>query len=359
MQSRMKILIDRGNAPKYSGIGIYSRNLLNALHEYGKDKVNVTDSGISTDGKDFRVLRRLQYFVRLKNLRKNNYADVDLIHFTNVYAPRRHTKTAMVSTIHDIDAIYFPESYSRAYRIYFNKIVRDVIKRADLILTDSESSRILIKTHYNIPGEVIKSIGIGVSDDFMQIADATDQSEINGIPTILFVGSLSRKKNTAWLIRQTTVGVKSGALPTMKLVLAGNAGFAFSEIAHELKEATEIVQWVQNPDIHNLVRLYKEADLIILPSRTEGFGIPLIEAMYCRKPIVASRIPSSMEVAGAAAKYFDLDNIESFYHAIKSALEDSQKQTRLDYIEKRIKNYMWSSLAPQYISVYQEAKCRH
>ncbi len=299
------------------------------------------------------------YMTRLYNLRRNNFNGADVVHFTNVYTPKRHRKIAFVSTVHDLDAINFPDTYPAIYRLYFDKIVRDLISRTDLILADSEAVGCAIKEKYSLSDDRVRAVGIGISTSFMKLADEIQPSRVGGPPIMLYVGSLSKKKNTAWLVQNTVKGVRSGAIRSLRLILAGSPGFGFEEVELALRNTHDIVDWIKSPDMSQLVRLYKEADIVVLPSITEGFGIPLIEAMYCRKPIVASNIPSSVEVASSAAEFFDLNDSESFYNAITLALNESNVQARTQFVEKHITRFMWSHLTTKYIEAYQDAQCRH
>jgi glycosyltransferase involved in cell wall biosynthesis len=118
------------------------------------------------------------------------------------------------------------------------------------------------------------------------------------------------------------------------------------------------VQWVTNPDTQILASLYKRASAIVLPSLCEGYGLPLIEAMYCDRPIVASRIPTSVEVAGCAAEFFSLGNKEEFWDAVIAAFTDVNAQQRKRCSSEQLKKYSWEYLAGNYAAVYEAARSR-
>ncbi len=357
----LRVVIDTGNAPSKTGIGVYSNGLLRALRAYGHLTISLSESTFSSTSQSLRPLHRLIYLSRLRKAYKRNYDGAEVLHFTNVYVPPKHKEVAYLGTVHDIDAILYPSTYSLRYRLYFKRMVDNSLRRADKILTDSEAARESILNYSSILPERVKAIGIGLSPEFIENVKLCDDSSFDrgSNRTILFVGSLSGKKNIAWTIRSLAAAVRSGALPRLKLVLAGGEGFGFNEIRSEINRTQQIVQWVKSPGLQSLVSLYKKADAVILPSRTEGFGIPLLEAMYCRKPIIASRIPSSVEVASSAANYFDLDDEESLYDAVRRALEDSNSQERIVTAQQQLSKYSWEKLAPQYLSVYSEAITIH
>ena len=348
-------MIDRGNAPSLSGIGIHTDGLIYYLCRYGKNRINISESTASSISYKYRALRRIIYLGKLRRLSYKNYNDADVVHFTNIYLPQRHKKIPFISTIHDLDPLTDDFAHSRSYRIYYSNIVKKAIHRARFILTPTEYVRSQIIDRYPGSEQYVRAIGHGISSQFINTADSMADEQQFDIPTLLCVGTLTLKKNTKWLISTVVHGVRTGALPPLRLILAGRRGFGFSEIEQVIKESPEIVEWVESPDINHLVKLYKGSHVVVLPSLKEGFGLTLVEAMYCKKCIVASRIPTSVEVASDAALFFDLDDIESFYNAINSAFVDGDKSNRLKRIEQRVKLYMWENLIPEYINTYEQA----
>jgi glycosyltransferase involved in cell wall biosynthesis len=175
------------------------------------------------------------------------------------------------------------------------------------------------------------------------------------VPTLLFVGQINRKKNIPWLVNSVVDGVQSGALPQLRLILAGGKGYGFSEVEKVLKNVKGIVQWYPNPPLIDLVKMYCECTALVLPSLREGFGIPLLEAMYCGKPIIASKIPSTIEVAGEGPYYFSLGSKDEFFHAVRSALDDNNMQQRQLIYSNQLDRYSWKKVVNDYMRIYKEA----
>jgi glycosyltransferase involved in cell wall biosynthesis len=349
----LQVLIDSGNAPPRTGIGVYGQGLLHALKQYCSDRVSVSETGISLVGNTFRPIRRLAYLFRLRQLAEKDYGGADIVHFTNIYVPKRHHRASYVVTIHDLDAIERPEFYTRRYSLYYHNSVQRAIERANVVMTDTHSVREKIIEHYRLPGERVASMGIGLHSDFKEAVDAIQNVDKPEFKTLLFVGRLEKKKNLVWLIRTVSEGIRSGRLRDLRLILAGNKGFGFEEIEAALKEAGSLARWVASPSIHHLATLYRRASVIVLPSFCEGFGLPLLEAMYCGKPIVASKIPTSIEVTGGAACFFSLGCKEEFYDAVDTTLADSDMPGRLESCSKQLKKYAWEHLVEGYVEVYQ------
>ncbi|MEO8168337.1 MAG: glycosyltransferase family 1 protein, partial [bacterium] len=293
----LKVLIDCGNAAPWTGTGVYAKGLLSALNQWAGDSLNAEDSGVSSIGKSLRPLHRLVYLLKLYRLRAAGYHHADIIHFANIYAPRKIQSVAYVVTIHDLDPVTHPHLHSGRYSLYFDRAVRHALERADLILTDTEAVQELIVDRYRAKPENVMAIGVGLNSTFMNAVDIQAPRVQSVEPTVLFVGRLLRKKNIAWVARAITKGIRTGAIPKVRFVIAGNPGDGVPEITSAIKDSGGNVEWMKNPDIQSLVTLYLKSSIVILPSFTEGFGIPLLEAMYCGKPVIASKIPTSLEVA--------------------------------------------------------------
>jgi glycosyltransferase involved in cell wall biosynthesis len=352
----LRLLIDAGNAPPYTGTGVYGSGLMTALKQYSSSEIDVAEAGTSLVGNSVRPLRRLVYLWRLSQLAKRGYNGVDIVHFINVYVPRKRTKIAIVGTIHDLDAIQHPDVYTRRYSAYYRKTVGATLQRADMILTDTEAVRGVIMDRYRVAEDRISAVGIGLHSLFVDAVDGIPKPTIQGDPVVLFVGRLEKKKNIAWCVRTVAEGVRRGALPVLRLALAGGRGHGFEEIAAALRDAKDIAQWFPHPDIGSLAKLYQQAEVVVLPSFCEGFGIPLLEAMYCGKPIVASRIPTNLEVAGEAARYFELGNKDELYSALCDALTRGNSDARVNAAREKLRAYSWERLAPCYVSVYRKVR---
>jgi glycosyltransferase involved in cell wall biosynthesis len=354
----LRILIDLGNASARTGTGIVALGLLDALNQFCSNEIEVSESGISSVSDSLRPLHRLVYLYRLSQLARNGFGGAQVAHFINAYVPTKHTKVAYVSNIHDIDAVQCPEIYSRRFVAYISRAYRTACDRSEVVVTTTEAVADMIRNEYDLPEAKVKVTGIGLYRRFVEAVDlhrARSEGHVAPSPRLLYVGQVSKKKNTAWLVNSFVRGVRSEAIPRMKLVLAGNAGYGAEIVKRELNEAGDLVQWHYNPPLDELARLYLECSAVILPSRREGFGIPLLEAMYCKKPIVASRIPTSLEVADSVAHFFSLDDQDEFFHATREAIENHEVESRHRAAEKQLEKYSWRVLAPQYAKVYAEA----
>ena len=169
----------------------------------------------------------------------------------------------------------------------------------------------------------------------------------------LYVGRLERKKNLATLIEAfATYREKTGAKE--KLVLVGRAGYGYDEIKYLIDEMdleNEVLNlgWVEEED---LAAIFNQAEIFIFPSLHEGFGIPVIQAMACNTPVLASDIPALKEVAQEAALFFSCRDTSDLFEKIKK-LENSpdlKKELKRRGLEHS-QNFSWEKCAQETLEV--------
>jgi glycosyltransferase involved in cell wall biosynthesis len=353
----LKVLIDSGNALAATGIGTYSRSLLESLQKYATNEINAEDAGVSVPATSLRPLRRLAYFGKLGLLRQRGYMRAHLIHFTSPYVPPRYPGVGYVVTIHDLDSIVLSSAYSRHFSLRYKIIHDKIVERSDRIVTVSNAVRREILEHWQLDESRVQTAGEGVSAEFADLAQATEKT-MPPEPVILFVGTISAKKNSAWLVRTVAKGVRLGAIPKLKLLLAGSRGYGFHGVESELRMAQDIVRWKPGLSTKEIVKLYCSCSAVVLPSLREGFGLPLLEAMCCDKPIIASRIPTSVEVANGVANFFSLDDEEEFYESVRAALADRNAERRRLLSTQQLDKYSWENCARLYVDIYKDFEHR-
>jgi len=146
----------------------------------------------------------------------------------------------------------------------------------------------------------------------------------------------------------------------LQLVLVGRPGYGFPKLSryldkHRLRGEVILTGYVSEEE---KIALYDLATAFIYPSLYEGFGIPLVEAMVREVPIVASRIPSTKEVAGDAAVYYGNDPFdhEALAEQILKVLEnDALRQGLIEKGLKRARNFSWENIGQRYLQAYRMA----
>lgn len=362
----MRIVLEDGFAmEKGTGIGQYTRNLLCQL----KKRPEICD--ILLIEKPFlnkispRALRRAVYITWLNSylqlfLRRNR---VDIIHFTNYLVPiLRLSSAKYVVTIHDLTAWRFPETLPQTYVFYIKWAISHAVKTVDLILTVSEALKREIVDLFEIDNQKIRVIYNGVAENFWELPKRSSDErgvvqEKFGIKKdfLLFVGTLEERKNIMTLVKAFEI---ISNYKNLQLVLVGRPGYGFSRLSqyldeHHLKGDVVLTGYVSEEE---KIALYDSASVFAYPSIYEGFGIPLVEAMVRRVPIVASRIPATEEVAGEAAVYYDnLYDHEALAKEILRVLEN--ESLRDDMVRKgfqQAQKFSWEKIVKQYLEACQE-----
>jgi glycosyltransferase involved in cell wall biosynthesis len=177
-----------------------------------------------------------------------------------------------------------------------------------------------------------------------------------GHQTILYVGRLDPYKNVAALVRAFGRIRRSGA-SNVRLRLIGPPDDRYPEV-RQLIATENLAGHIDGPGYvsgDELRAAYQSADVFVLPSLYEGFGLPVLEAMACGTPVVCSRRASLPEVAGDAALLVDPENIDELTHAIQTILHDpAQAATLRRKGLARAAGFSWDRTARNTLRVYQQ-----
>jgi glycosyltransferase involved in cell wall biosynthesis len=292
---------------------------------------------------------------------------IDVFHSTNYMLPlaafprHRRGRTACVVTIHDVIPMVFPDHAprSRKSRIYpvFRRVMLEVGARADLIITVSEASRRDVLRHLAVPNAHAAKVRViynGVSDAFRPHPDGRPAKSSAAPRMLLYVGRCDPYKNVVTLIDAFAEARTRVPFP-LRLTLCGSPDPRYPEVSRRIRErgVLDSVKWTGYLPEEDLVYYYQQADLLVHPSRYEGFGLQLVEAMACGLPIVSSRAGSLEEVAGDAALLVDPDDVDGFAGAIASVITQPELADRLTRKGlERVQRFTWQQAAEQTLAAY-------
>jgi glycosyltransferase involved in cell wall biosynthesis len=287
-------------------------------------------------------------------LKRND--DQDLFHSTTSYLPFG-VDSPTVATIHDLKYLVEP-SYLRELsflkRHYISFFIKRSARRADHIITVSESTAADISNTINVPRNKITPIKLGPSD----IGPCTTQTQYTDREYILTVGELRPHKNIQTLIDAYRKLRAELTPPYPDLVIVG------SDYRGTLEELEERISDDIKPDIHFMGRvsddklacLYRDAEIFAFPSKYEGFGLPIIEAMSFGTPVVASNVTSIPEVAGDAAILFDPNSSTELKEGLYKLLTNpSLRETYSQKSMERYSHFDWDKTANETIAVYRDS----
>jgi glycosyltransferase involved in cell wall biosynthesis len=180
---------------------------------------------------------------------------------------------------------------------------------------------------------------------------------VGGAPFILAIGVIEPRKNLNRLMDAFLALKQRSSVPSdLKLVLAGGKGWLYDDIFshHAASPMRDDILFPGFVPDGLLPAIYSAATALAFPSLYEGFGLPLLEAMACGTPVVASRTSCLPEVAAGAALLIDPTNVEALSDALERAVVDAELRTRLvDQGHQRAAQYSWRRAAEQLLAVYE------
>lgn len=305
------------------------------------------------------AIRANQLFSGIRNHYSLQDHEDAIFHGPGFYLPQ--FKGTSVATFHDL-SIFTHVQYHPPERVhYMQRELSLTLQRASMLITDSEYTRQELASYFDYPLEKVRSVSLACSDDFHPreaidtISALTRLGLFHGGYT-LYVGTIEPRKNIETLLDAYSL-IPAAVRKRWPLVLAGYHGWQ-SEHLHERIKAAENAGWVHYLGYvayEDLPYLFAGASLFFFPSRYEGFGLPVLEAMASGVPVVCSNTSSLPEVAGDAALMFDPEDVDTLSRLILIGLED--EAWRKIAIEKGLiqaSTFSWQRCAEETISVYRE-----
>lgn len=238
-----------------------------------------------------------------------------------------------VVTIHDLSFERDSSLMSRKDRLVFKRVVPRAARKAKRVLTVSERTRRDLEGLYGVPSEKIVVTPNGVDPVFTPSDNA-----LQGHDYVLLVGAVQERKNPLAAL----TAAESAGLP---LIVAGPS--KDEALARELeRRGARIAGYVAEDE---LVELYRGAACLIQPSRFEGFGLPVLEAMACGTPVVAVPEPALQEVAGDAAVWAEEHELGD---GIRRAVAERGRLVAAGL--ERARQFSWPETARRTLAVYQQ-----
>lgn len=258
-----------------------------------------------------------------------------------------------VVTVYDLIYERFPYLFDRPVDEAFRRQKRACVLEADALICISEATRAEVLDYYGVPPERVWAVPLAASPAFRPIP--LEPREPCDPPFILFVGGRVHYKNFWTLVRAYA---DWAARDEVALVVVG-APPSRSEVA-ELSRlgVSKRVRWIVGADDAMLCRLYNRAAAFVYPSLSEGFGIPLLEALACGCPVVVSRIAAAEEVVGECAYYFDANDPDGLCLALDAALAEGRNPAAVSRRLARAARFSWDRTAAETLAIYQRVNAK-
>ena len=355
----MKIAIDYTPAVRQiAGVGRYTRSLVQALiHTAPDDSYTLLYEGAApsiplsagVDEESRRdggavTLRRLPVPERLLTVlwhrwRVPLWADLcspgsAVFYSPNfVLPPLLHAKG--VVTVHDLSFLRYPETHDPGLVAFLTAAVPRAVRAAALVLADSEHTRQDTIALLGVPPEKTAVLLSAADPIFRPVDDPAALEAMRrrrGLdrPYVLSVGTIQPRKNLPRLIAAVR-RLRERTGEDIVLVHAGRRGWLYAEVEQAVQDhaMTDSFRLIEDADDSELRLLYAGAVALAYPSLYEGFGLPCVEAMACRCPVVASAVSSVPEVVGDAGLLVEPTDVEALTDALSRCLGDSELRATL------------------------------
>ena len=351
-----------------TGVGYYVRHLLAELlrqpdapdyRGFASGVNNPQLSGLPLPYRRIPVPTRLLY--KCWDIAQRPHVDallggVDVFHAVNYVLPPVRSARRVLS-IHDLCFLRHPEWASPKIVKPFQRNIKRHANQADKIIACSEATRQNIVSLLEVPPDRVQVIYDAADIIFHPIKRELAQEhvfEALGIdaPYLLFVGTCEPRKNIEGLL----TAFAQADLPH-RLVIAGGSGWnthSLAERAVSLNVADRVLFTGYLHERSLFPALYNAADAFVFPSWHEGFGMPVLEAMACGCPVIASDATSLPEVGGTAAHYVAPDDAEALTQAMQEVTSNPelQKDMREQGLQQA-KRFSWSKCAEETLACYR------
>jgi glycosyltransferase involved in cell wall biosynthesis len=288
---------------------------------------------------------------------------IDLIHYPHFNSPILFFKKS-VCTIHDLTPFYFSghKMKSKLRKFAHRFVFSHTIKRAEKILTVSDYTKNEIIKQFKVKNDKLETTYLGVDDRFNNEPNYGIINETLGKygivkPFIFFVGAWRNHKNFEGLISAFEILKKKYRIPH-KLVLGGQEDPHYLKIREKIQGSPEVADIIAPGFIadEDLPAIYQAADVFVLPSFLEGFGLIAIEAQTCSCPVVSSDTGALPEILGDSAIYFNPKNSQDMAEKIYRVINDQElKQKLIARGLENIKRFSWRICAEKTIKIYEDA----
>ena len=341
-----------------TGVGNYIRGSLAGVLEAGVDVVAFAPTSLKGPERIRAALGGLDVDLRLWPLPASHAArtawsrlgrpaaerflgSFDVLHFSDwMYPPQRAGVRSTV--VHDLVPVHFPEWTTARTRSMHGRKYAHTARRCDVVFANSRFTAEDVERTLGVPGTRLRVAYPGVKAEF--VADG-ERAEL-GIPYVLTVATLEPRKNLGTLLdAHARLGRE------LALVVAGGEGWGEQPALD--RPGVSRLGFVSDAE---LARLYRGAAAAVYPSRFEGFGMPIVEAMACGCPVVASAHPSLDEASGEAAVRADPDDAEALARAIEEAVARREELVPLGLAHAA--RFTWRATGAALVAGWEETRAR-
>lgn len=369
-------LISGASSYRDAGVSKYSRHLLAALGELAQSGATdhrftafVHDPAVAAPGVTLRLgpallERPAARIVWEQTVLPSLLAGVDVVHGLVNVLPLA-TTTPGVVTVHDLSFLRLPDHFPILKRLYLTALCRWSVRRAAQVIAVGPQTAADLGHFWGVDAARLHTIPNGVDRRFRPVDAAYDAAygaafrQAKKLPTRfwLYVGTLEPRKNLPLLLEAYARVRQAVGGDPIHLVLAGGRGWNDEAIFARVAELG-LREWVHFPGFvpdGELPDWYRAAEAFVYPSRFEGFGLPVLEAMLRGTPVVCSNAGALPEIAGDAALLHDpLDTAELARQILRLWRDDALHEDYAQRGMQRAQRFSWDIAACETWQVYRE-----
>jgi glycosyltransferase involved in cell wall biosynthesis len=283
--------------------------------------------------------------------------NIDLIFSPDGFCSTQ-THIPTILTIHDLAYLAYPSGMKSRELSYYQKWIPKFIAKADMIICVSDFTKAEISHYFPAYEEKCLVIKNGVDENFKPIAISEQQlireKYSSGQPYLLYMGSMHPRKNIKSIIEAFEL-FKTKNNTSIKLLLAGRMAWETTEIATKLKNSPFKKDIIHLPNFEkDRYQLVAAATALVYLSLYEGFGLPIIEAMSCRVPVIGSALGAMKETSGGKAILVNpLDTSQVADAMVKVFSSDDQLKNTVDQAYMHSQHYNWNLAAEKLKVIFE------
>ncbi len=274
---------------------------------------------------------------------------VDLVHLTDAYSSTG-TPVRFISTIHDIFPLTRPEHAGTSLRRDYQRRTPRILSRSSAVIVPSEFVSGQISELFPESAVKVRVIAEAASSEYSPRCRVPTKTAGTAPPYFLFIGRPDIRKNLPRILQ--AFGMVRSGIPELKLRLVLSGPPVSLEMPDDASGGS--IEMIRNVSVEELASLYSSALGMVFPSLDEGFGLPVLEAMRCGCPVIASVTGSLPEVAGEAALLVNPLDVEEIASAMTDLALSPELRERLSMAGiDRASEFTWKKTAHETLHVYR------
>jgi glycosyltransferase involved in cell wall biosynthesis len=375
-----RVLFDATAGPAdRGGLGRYVDGLAAALSALGRDRLRLSVVCQRSDAERFRELAPEAKVLAGPSAIAHRPARLaweqtglalvaqqvgaEVIHSPHYTMPL-HAPVPVVVTVHDVTFFSEPDLLSAVRTGFYRSATRTAVRRAARVIVPSAATKAELLHHVGGDASRVDVVRHGVDHATFHVPDEGERQRVatrlglRGQPYVAFLGLVERRKNVPELVRGWVKAVEDLPDPPA-LVLAGSSGWddAVDQAIAEVPPRLKVIRpgFLRPADLPGLLG---EALVVAYPSKAEGFGLPVLEAMACGAAVLTARRLSLPEVGGDAVAYTEPD-ADSIAASLRELLADDARRAELSKAgRERAREFTWESSALAHLATYQQVVAR-